>query len=320
MWLLVALWTGVSFTAYWVDAPTLIVELLTGRAPYAAYFTTFFLTATTFVMAGLAREQVCVYMCPYARFQSAMFDHDTLIISYDQQRGEGGKGRANLGKGLKTREERQARGVGDCIDCGYCVQVCPVGIDIRNGLQYQCISCALCIDACDAIMDNQQWPRGLIRYTSENALNGRKTTLLKPKTIGYGVILTAATVLLMWSVLTRSPYTGTVEQIRQPLYTQLSDGGIRNAYEVKLNNKLTEPMTVGIRIEGLPGATLDMDGMERIELTPQERIKLLARVQVPPVEGGKAAGDKVTFVIEVLAGATAEPIRREVPFYVPVSD
>jgi polyferredoxin len=192
-----------------------------------------------------------------------------------------------------------------------------VGIDIRNGLQYQCISCALCIDACDAIMDNQKWPRGLIRYTSENALNGRKTTLLKPKTVGYGVILTAATVILIWSVLTRSPYTGTVEQIRQPLYTQLSDGGIRNAYEVKLNNKLTAPMTIGIRIEGLPGASLDMDGMERIELTPQQRIKLLARVQIPPVESGKKVGDKVVFMIEALEGATAEPIRREAPFYVP---
>jgi cytochrome c oxidase accessory protein FixG len=117
-------------------------------------------------MAGLAREQVCVYMCPYARFQSAMFDHDTLIISYDQQRGEGLKGRARLGKDLKIREDRQVQGVGDCIDCGYCVQVCPVGIDIRNGLQYQCISCALCIDACDVVMDNQKWPRGLVSYTS----------------------------------------------------------------------------------------------------------------------------------------------------------
>jgi polyferredoxin len=197
------------------------------------------------------------------------------------------------------------------------VQVCPVGIDIRNGLQYQCVSCALCIDACDAIMDNQKWPRGLIRYTSENALNGRKTTLLKPKTIGYGVILTAATSILIWSVVTRSPYTGTVEQIRQPLYTQLSDGGIRNTYEVKLNNKLTAPMTVGIRIEGLPGATLDMDGMERLELAPQERIKLLARVQIPPPQPGNAASDKVTFIIESLEGAEAEPIRRPVPFYVP---
>jgi polyferredoxin len=131
------------------------------------------------------------------------------------------------------------------------------------------------------------------------------------------VILTAATVILIWSVLTRSPYTGTVEQIRQPLYTQLSDGGIRNAYEVKLNNKLTAPMTIGIRIEGLPGASLDMDGMERIELTPQQRIKLLARVQIPPVESGKKVGDKVVFMIEALEGATAEPIRREAPFYVP---
>jgi cytochrome c oxidase accessory protein FixG len=274
-------------------------------------------------MAGLAREQVCVYMCPYARFQSAMFDHDTLIISYEAQRGEGTRGRAKLGKGMKTYEERQQQGAGDCIDCGYCVQVCPVGIDIRNGLQYQCISCALCIDACDIIMDNQKWPRGLIRYTSENALQGRKTTLLKPKTVGYGVILTAATAVLIWSVVTRSSYTGTVEQIRQPLYTQLSDGSIRNTYEIKLNNKLTAPMTVGIRIEGLPGAVLDMDGMERLDLAPQERIKLLARVRIPPIQDDREEEDdrdKVTFIIEALEGATDDPIRREVPFYVPEGD
>jgi cytochrome c oxidase accessory protein FixG len=308
LWLLVAFWTGLTFTMYWVDAPTLVVDVFLGRASYAAYFTTFFLTTTTFVMAGLAREQVCIYMCPYARFQSAMFDHDTLIISYDATKGEGSKGRAKEYRGLRTPEERTAKGVGECIDCGHCVQVCPMGIDIRNGLQYQCISCALCIDACE---------HDLVNYTSENALSGRKTRFLRPKTVGYGVMLTAATAILTWSVLTRSPYTGTVEQIRQPLYTQLSDGGIRNAYEVKLNNKLTAPMTVGIYIEGLPGATLDMDGMERIELAPQERIKLLARVQVPPVQGGKAAGDKVTFVIESLRGAPTQPIRWEVPFYAP---
>ncbi|MBK8750711.1 cytochrome c oxidase accessory protein CcoG [Candidatus Contendibacter odensensis] len=334
LWLLAAFWTGLSFTLYWADAPTLVVDMLLGRAPHAAYFTTLFLTATTFVMAGLAREQVCTYMCPYARFQSAMFDHDTLIISYDERRGEGTQSRTKLGKGLKTRDERQTQGVGDCIDCGYCVQVCPVGIDIRNGLQYQCISCALCIDACDTIMDNLQWPRGLIRYTSEKALNGKKTQLLKPKTIGYGVILTAATAALIWSVVTRAPYNGTVEQIRQPLYTQLSDGGIRNSYEIKLNNKLTAPMTVGIRIEDLPGATLDMDGMERVVLEPQERLKLLARVQIPPVDAkdpessGEHEKDEkdrnrrrtVTFIIEALEGITAKPIRQEVPFYVPDSD
>ncbi|HCK80429.1 MAG TPA: cytochrome c oxidase accessory protein CcoG [Candidatus Competibacter sp.] len=318
LWLLIAFWTGLTFTMYWTDAPTLVVDTLLGRAPYPAYFTTFLLTATTFVMAGLAREQVCTYMCPYARFQSAMFDHDTLIVSYNQRRGDGEKGRAKLGKGLKTREERQAQGVGDCIECGYCVQVCPVGIDIRKGLQYQCISCALCIDACDTIMDNLQWPRGLIRYTSENALSGKKTNLIKAKTIGYGVILVAAIAMLTWSILTRSPYTATVEQVRQPLYSQLTDGSTRNTYEIKLNNKLTAPMTVGIGIEGATGAILDMDGMERIALEPQERIKLLARVQIAPDPTGKGEHiDKITFVIKPLEGVTAEPIRRRVPFSTP---
>jgi cytochrome c oxidase accessory protein FixG len=320
LWLLVAFWTGLTFTMYWLDAPTLVVDMLLGRAPYPAYFTTLFLTATTFVMAGLAREQVCTYMCPYARFQSAMFDHDTLIVSYDERRGEGARGRANLGKGLKTRDERQAQGVGDCIDCSYCVQVCPVGIDIRNGLQYQCISCALCIDACDTIMDNLKWPRGLIGYTSENALNGKKTNLLKPKTIGYGVILTAAISILTWSIVTRAPYTATVEQVRQPLYSQLADGSIRNTYEIKLNNKLTAPMTLGISIEGLSSAVLDMDGMERITLEPQERLKLLARVQVAPDPTGVGeTSDKITFVVKPLEGATASPIRQEVPFSMPES-
>lgn len=321
VWLLVAFWTGLTFTMYWTDAPTLVVDTLLGRAPYPAYFTTLFLTATTFVMAGLAREQVCTYMCPYARFQSAMFDHDTLIVSYDTARGEGARGRAHLGKGLKLREERQAQGVGDCIECGYCVQVCPVGIDIRKGLQYQCISCALCIDACDTIMDNLHWPRGLVGYTSENALNGRKTTLLKPKTVGYGVILTAAVGILTWSISTRALYTATVEQIRQPLYSQLTDGSIRNTYEIKLNNKLTAPLTMGIGIEGTSSAILDMEGMERIELEPQGRIKLVARVQVPPDPTGVDEEiDSITFVIQPVAGVTADPIRREVPFSRPETD
>ena len=318
LWVLVAVWTGFTFTAYWQDAPTLLRQMLTGQASYAAYFTTGFLTLTTFVMAGLAREQVCVYMCPYARFQSAMFDHDTLIISYDQRRGEGTKGRSRLGKGLKTREERHAQGVGDCIDCGFCVQVCPVGIDIRDGLQYQCISCALCIDACDTIMDNQNWPRGLVRYTSENSLQGRPTSLLKPRTVGYGVILLAAISLLGWSVWNRAPYDGSVEQIRQPLYTLLSDGSIRNAYEIKLNNKLTAPLTVGIRIEGLPGAVLDMGGMDRVELAPQQRLKLLARVRLPP-DAAPEQPQKVRFVIETLDGAEAAPLQRDVPFAQPAT-
>lgn len=319
-WLFIAFWSGLTFTMYWIDAPTLVVEFVTGKAPYAAYFTTLFLTLTTFIMAGLAREQVCIYMCPYARFQSAMFDHDTLIISYDAQRGEGIKGRGKLDRGLKTQAERQAQGRGDCVDCGYCVQVCPVGIDIRNGLQYQCISCALCIDACDAIMDRQGWPRGLIRYTSENALHGRKSSLLKPKTIGYGLVLIAACSLLIWSVATRSAYTASAVQVRQPLYTQLSDGSIRNTYEIKLNNKLNAPLAIQMHIVGLEGAILDMDDMEQLELSPQQRLKLVARVSVPPHANASAADAKaakqVTFVIDAGADHGA-PLQLQVPFYTP---
>ena len=167
-------------------------------------------------------------------------------------------------------------------------------------------------------MDNLKWPRGLVRYTSENALNGKKTSLLKPKTVGYGIILTAAVSILTWSILTRAPYTATVEQVRQPLYSQLTDGSIRNTYEIKLNNKLTAPMTLGINIEGLSGAVLDMDGMERITLDPQERLKLLARVQLAPDPTGIGeTGDKITFIIKPLEGVTANPVHREVPFSMP---
>jgi len=184
LWLLVSIMTGLSFTLYWGNAPDLFMQMLTASAPFAAYATTLFLTATTFVMAGLAREQVCTYMCPYARFQGVMFDKDTLIIAYDDERGERQEGRQKPSKGLLNRDSRIEQNVGDCIDCGYCVQVCPVGIDIRNGMQYQCISCALCIDACDTIMDSIGYPRGLVRYSSEHALHHERPTRLKSEKPG----------------------------------------------------------------------------------------------------------------------------------------
>jgi len=313
LWLLFALWTGVTFTLYWGDAPVLLGQLVTGDAPFAAYATTLFLTATTFVMAGLAREQVCTYMCPYARFQSAMFDKDTLIVAYDEKRGEGDQGRHKLGKGFKTREERQAQGMGDCIDCGYCIQVCPTGIDIRNGLQLQCISCALCIDACEAIMDGAKWPRGLIKYTSENDQNGKPTHIIKPKTLGYGVVLLAAIAALGWSIAHQVSYNATVAQIRQPLSVALSDGRIQNAYEIKLNNRVSRPVTFRIGVEGLPGAELALGNLEEITLKPQERLLLMARVRVPPQPGAKQ--QHFEFVITPVAGVDDGPVRRPASFY-----
>ncbi len=283
LWLAVSFWTGLTFTLYWGYAPELFVAFFTGKAPFPAYATTFFLTATTYVMAGLAREQVCTYMCPYARFQGAMFDRDTLIVAYDRKRGEGEKGRHKVTRELKTREQRQAAGVGDCIDCGYCVQVCPTGIDIRNGLQYQCITCALCIDACDNIMDQLGWPRGLIRYTSETALEGGKVRIFKPKTIGYGLFLLLGIAALVWSIRTASDIDMAVRQVRQPLFVTLSDGRIQNSYEIKINNKSDHSLRITLDLEGLPGAELSLAGhLDNLVLGPEERLRLLVHVRMPP--------------------------------------
>ena len=241
LWFSVALLTGLSFTLYWGNAPDLIVQMLAGDAPFAAYATTLFLTMTTYVMAGLAREQVCTYMCPYARFQAVMFDSDTLIVAYDERRGERENGRLKPKKGLMTSAERDNASVGDCIDCGYCVQVCPTGIDIRNGMQYQCTSCALCIDACNTIMTSIKFPTGLIKYSSEHDLEGKKTKRFKAKNIGYAITLLATIILLVWSVATRSDLEMLVRQVRQPLSVTLSDGRVQNRYDIKINNK-TRPL------------------------------------------------------------------------------
>ncbi len=315
LWLAVAFLTGLTFTLYWANAPELVVQMVRGEAPFAAYATTGLLTVTTFVMAGLAREQVCTYMCPYARFQSAMFDKDTLIVAYDEARGEGSQGRHRVDPGLRTREERLARGHGDCIDCGYCVQVCPTGIDIRNGLQLQCISCALCIDACDTIMDRLGWPRGLIGYSSENAQNGKPTRVVKPKTVGYGAVLTVAIGLLAWSVATRDLYAVAVNQVRQPLYVTLSDGRIQNSYELKLDNKVPEPARFRVSLSGLPDAELDLGGLDEIVLDPEQRLRVLARVRLDPAGG--ASRRSFEFVITPVAGPSTRPQRRPARFQLP---
>ena len=225
-------------------------------------------------------------MCPYARFQAVMFDKDTLVVSYDERRGEGAKGRAKLGRDLKTREARAAAGVGDCIDCGYCVQVCPTGIDIRNGLQIQCISCALCIDACDTIMDSLDWPRGLVGYTSERkAASGQQARVLRPKVIGYAAVLVLAVGLLGWSVSNQAAFDLTVAQVRQPIYVQLSDGRIQNSYEIKVNNKTNHRLTLRFAARGLPpGAELDMGRFDEVSLQPEQRLRLSANVRLMPTQ------------------------------------
>ncbi len=281
IWLSIAFVTGITFTLYWGNAPEMVGHFFSFEASFAMYATTAFLTLMTYLMAGLTRENVCFYMCPYSRFQSAMFDSDTLIVSYDFNRGEGDKGRAKLGRGKKTLEERSEQGMGDCIDCGYCVQVCPVGIDIRDGAQAECIHCALCVDACDAIMATTGWDKGLIRYTSENDLTGKKTRFFKPRSIIYALALLGCVGLLSWSVSSQTLLDVAIRQIRQPLFVTLSDGRIQNSYEVKVNNKTTTEQRFNLLALGLEGAELNMGRMKEVVLEPDSSLRFVVRVRMP---------------------------------------
>lgn len=316
LWLVVALLTGLSFTLYWGDAPQLLQQFVTGEAPFPAYATTLFLTTTTFVMAGLAREQVCTYMCPYSRFQAVMFDQDTLTVAYDEKRGEGENGRWKPVKGLLKREERQAKGYGDCIDCGYCLQVCPTGIDIRNGMQYQCISCALCIDACNTIMDSIKYPRGLIRYSSEQELSGRRSRWLKPGNLAYALLIVGISAVLIWSIATRELSELHVQQIRQPLYVMLSDGHIQNRYELKITNKSDQAQTYRLQLENLPHADLDMGYFSELSLGVGESVQLQVRVKMIP-DTGKSKTRPFYFLLQSQSAASKVAVKQKAQFNLP---
>jgi cytochrome c oxidase accessory protein FixG len=257
-WLLIAIATGGAYVFYFADAPTLARQLVSFEAPLVAYVFVGIFTATTYVLGGLAREQVCIYMCPWPRIQGAMFDRDSLLISYRDWRGEK-RGPHKTGQSWEGR--------GDCIDCHQCVDVCPTGIDIRNGPQLECIQCALCIDACDEIMDKVGRPRGLIAYDtlSDLAAAGQETVpikLLRPRVVLYATAMAIVGVIMLTALLLRPDLEMSVLHDRNPLYVRLSDGGVRNGYTVKLLNKLYEPHTFRLALEGLPGASLSIIGAE----------------------------------------------------------
>jgi cytochrome c oxidase accessory protein FixG len=229
-WIAFALWTGFTFVGFFTPIRELGPRVLAlSLGPWETFWTLFYAFAT-YGNAGYLREQVCKYMCPYARFQGAMFDPATLIIAYDAARGEP---RGSRRKG----SDYKGAGLGDCIDCTFCVQVCPTGIDIRDGLQYECIACGACIDACDAVMDKVAYPRGLIRYATEDSLAGRPSRVLRPRVVVYFVMLAAGFVAFAWSVTHRLPLLVDVVRDRNALYRVASDGAIENAYTLKIMNK-----------------------------------------------------------------------------------
>ncbi len=248
IWLVISLLTGIAFVGYFYPVRELVPDLLSfGIESSWAIFWLVFFTLATYGNAGWLREQVCTHMCPYARFQAVMFDQDTLIVSYDEKRGERGTGRGTRKKGLDPVKED----IGDCIDCSICVQVCPVGIDIRDGLQYQCIGCALCIDACDSVMDKMDYEKGLIRYTNEHALKGNKVHILRPKLIGYAFALIAMVGVFGYTVFNRTPLELDVMRDRGALYTNTSDGRVQNSYQLKIMNMSQEPHDFSIQLSGL---------------------------------------------------------------------
>ncbi len=231
-WLALSLLTALTFVGYFSPIRDLLPRLFQfGIGSWEAWWL-FFFTAATYTNAGWMREQVCLHMCPYARFQSAMFDNNTLIVSYDGGRGE------PRGRGQKRRTtDTERKDLGDCVDCGLCVQVCPTGIDIRDGLQYECITCAACIDACDEVMDSIAKPRGLIRYTTENALENQPTKIIRPRLVGYGIVLGSLALLFVTGLLMRVPVTLDVIRDRNALFVEASDGTIENGYTLKVYNK-----------------------------------------------------------------------------------
>jgi cytochrome c oxidase accessory protein FixG len=250
LWLTFSLWTGFTFVGYFSPIRALGPELLALSAGGWAYFWTLFYGFATYGNAGYMREQVCKYMCPYARFQSAMFDKDTLIISYDESRGEPRGSR-------KRRDDHKAMGLGDCIDCTMCVQVCPTGIDIRDGLQYECIACAACIDACDSVMDKMGYDRGLVRYTTHNAVHGDETHVFRPRVFVYAALLLLLTGGLITSMVTRTPIILDVIRDRNQLYRELPNGEYENIYTLKVINQRNDAREYRLSVSGPDGIVLD---------------------------------------------------------------
>ena len=278
-WLAIGLWTGFTFVAYFTPARALASEVLAFTVgPWESFWILFYGLAT-YGNAGYLREQVCKYMCPYARFQSAMFDRDTLIISYDAARGEP--------RGSRPRKvDPVSIGKGDCIDCTLCVQVCPTGIDIRKGLQYECIGCAACIDACDGVMDKMSYPRGLIRYATQNGIEKKWSRaqmwrhVARPRVLIYSAILLAIGAAFIASLALRAPFKADVVRDRGALARQVEDGRIENVYRVQLMNGTEQAQRFRIEVEGLPGATLH--GWSDVDLGPTEARWVPVAVQVPP--------------------------------------
>lgn len=274
-WIALSLLTAMTFVSYFVPSREVYIDVFTLNASGAIYFWVIFFTLATYGNAGWMREIMCTHMCPYARFQAAMFDKNTYIVGYDTKRGET--------RGPRSRKaDPKALGLGDCIDCDLCVQVCPTGIDIRNGLQYECINCGACIDACDNTMERMGYEKGLISYTTENKLEGIKEKVLRPKLVGYGVALTAMVLVFIYASATIAPVRMDIIRDRNQLYRENNRGLIENTFTLKILNKTEQAHEYTMSVEGLPN--YKWYGPTSVSIKAGEVLTLPISVGVDPVE------------------------------------
>lgn len=296
-WGLLALWTGFTFVGYFTPIKTLWVSMWSfSLGPWESFWI-FFYGAFTYLFAGHLREQVCMYMCPYARFQGAMFDPDTLTVTYDPVRGEPRGAR-------KKGPVPTAIGMGDCVDCSICVQVCPTGIDIRKGLQYECIGCGACIDACDQVMDKMGYPKGLIRYSTEHAIQSKWgwneiiSHIVRPRVLIYSAILWAIIIALVWGIATKPTLRVDVIRDRAVLAREVEGGAIENVYRLHVINVSEAAHRYAITVSGLAG--IDMEGERIVELPAAADKIFTVRVRVPS-ESGKTGSNVIYFDVKSMA-------------------
>lgn len=280
-WLAFSLWTALVFVGYFTPMLDLLLDVFTFNATFWSYVFVLIFMFCTYGNAGWMRDIMCTHICPYSRFQSAMFDKDTFTVTYDAKRGE------NRGPRSRKDTEYKDKGLGDCIDCNLCVQVCPTGIDIRNGLQYECINCGACIDACDDTMDKMGYAKGLISYTSEHSLAGQKTKVLRPKLIGYFLVLVVVSGAFVVNLYHRKPVELDIVRDRGALSRETDQGLVENTYTIKIINKSQSPQTYSITVTGI--ANLQWIGEQSVTIPGGDTINVPISLAVDPVELTKPA-------------------------------
>jgi len=317
VWLAIGLFTGFSFIGYFTPIRELAQAVLAFDVSAWNAFWILFYGAATYGNAGYLREQMCKYMCPYARFQSALIDKDSLIITYDAARGDP--------RGSRSRKASAAeQGLGDCIDCTLCVQVCPTGIDIRDGLQNECIGCAACIDVCNDVMQKMDYPKGLIRYSTENGVVHGWTRLqmfrraLRPRVLIYGAVLSAASVAFAASVALRSPFQFDVIKDRGTLARIVDDGAVENVYRIQIMNRTEAPQTYRVTVGGIEGLILQA---REVTVAPAGIESIVASVQLSPEQAQPLRGQSSPIEFEVATQAVGSErpaaLRERSTFHVP---